>query len=195
MTHEHHDLLDGGTFDIYKEFFPPELATKLLEVIKEKTPWVQEKTKFGHKFPRLTVWYADPGLTYSYSGVTHAGLEWTPYLLRAKAKVEEVTGRKFNSVLLNYYRDGKDSIGMHADDERELDVNPVIASVSLGAERAFSIYHTKTKTCQVFPTWHGSLMVMGGTMQHHWLHGVQKTSKPVGERINLTFRLMKPQLS
>jgi alkylated DNA repair dioxygenase AlkB len=180
-------LRDGGTLAYDPSFFNPEDADALFAVLRTSTPWKQEAGR-GRPFPRLTAWYADPGLTYRYSGVTHRALEWTPALRDVKRRVEQTSGADFNSLLLNLYRDGRDSIGMHSDDEPELDINPVIASVSLGAVRDFILKHNKGKEKHVFHLAHGSLLVMGGTCQHHWLHGVPKTAAPVGERINLTFR-------
>jgi alkylated DNA repair dioxygenase AlkB len=109
-------------------------------------------------------------------------------LLELKSRVESAAGAEFNSLLLNLYRDGRDSIGMHADDELELGVNPVIGSVSLGNVRRFVLRHKKRGERLSFDLAHGSLIVMAGTSQHHWVHGVPKTVKPVGKRINLTFR-------
>jgi alkylated DNA repair dioxygenase AlkB len=139
-------------------------------------------------FPRLTAWYADAGLTYRYSGVAHQAIEWTPPLTEIRRRTEEAVGAQFNSVLLNFYRDGSDSIGYHADNEPELGVNPVIASISLGAIRQFVMKHSKSGEKLKFDLAHGSLLVMSGTCQHHWVHGVPKTTALVGARINLTFR-------
>jgi alkylated DNA repair dioxygenase AlkB len=105
-----------------------------------------------------------------------------------KRRVEERSDRSFNSLLLNYYRDGKDSMGWHADDETELGENPVVPSISLGATRKFLIRHRRSRESKAYLLTHGSLLLMGGTMQHHWLHAVPKTARPIGERINLTFR-------
>jgi alkylated DNA repair dioxygenase AlkB len=185
---QHIQLAGGGTLELYQGFLARELADSLFEIIKDQTPWKQETARTGHKFPRLTAWYADPGLTYSYSGVTHHGLEWPPHLGMVRVNVEATAGSTFNSLLINYYRDGQDSIGMHSDAERELGPNPIVPSISLGAEREFVIQHIKTKERRKYLLPHGSLLVMGGTMQHHWLHGLPKTKQPVGERINLTFR-------
>jgi alkylated DNA repair dioxygenase AlkB len=139
-------------------------------------------------FPRLTAWYANLGLTYSYSGVTHQAVPWTPELLAVKRRAELAAGTTWNSLLLNFYRDGYDSIGFHADDEPELGTNPVIGSISLGAERRFGMKHPTSGEKLELELPHGSLLIMGGTSQHHWRHGVPKTRKPVAPRINLTFR-------
>src|SRR4051794_33562380 len=102
------EVADGGTVYFNPAFLGKEAADRLLEVLKKVVPWKQEKTSWGNLFPRLTAWYADPGLTYTYSGVTHHALEWNEPLREVKRLVEEVAGASFNSLLLNYYRDGKD---------------------------------------------------------------------------------------
>jgi alkylated DNA repair dioxygenase AlkB len=178
---------DGGTITFYEAFFPREEADRLFEELKTATPWKQEKTSWGNAFPRLTAWYADPGLTYTYSGVTHQATAWTETLAGVRRRVGAVAGGPFNSLLLNYYRSGQDSIGFHADDEPELGTNPVVPSVSLGAVRTFVLRHNGTGQRLTYRLPHGSLLVMGGTLQHHWKHAVPK-EKAGGERINLTFR-------
>ena len=119
---------------------------------------------------------------------------WTKNLLKIKESIEPIAKTTFNSVLINYYRDGKDRVAWHSDDEKELGKNPVIASVSLGAERKFKLRHKKYKENQlqheVFLQ-NGSLLLMSGSTQHHWLHEIPRTAKPIGPRINLTFRVIK----
>jgi alkylated DNA repair dioxygenase AlkB len=180
-------LRDGGWLRYDAGFFPPAEADALFGHLRDHTPWKQEGRP-GRLFPRLTAWYADPGRSYSYSGVTHHAVPWTPELLAVKQRVEAAAGTAWDSMLLNLYRDGRDSIGFHADDEPELGPNPVIGSVSLGAARRFVLKHPASGEKVEFELPHGSLLVMGGTSQHHWRHGVPKTRKPVGARINLTFR-------
>lgn len=181
------DLRDGGTLEYHEAFFGKDEADALFESLKTETPWKQERSRMG-PFPRLTAWYADAGLKYSYSGVTHEAISWTPTLLEVRKRVEKGSGVPFNSVLLNFYRDGQDSIGYHSDAETELGVNPVIASISLGAVRQFVLKHVKKREKRKIDLAHGSLLVMGGTCQQHWVHGVPKTKTAVGQRINLTFR-------
>lgn len=181
------DILDGGTLEYHESFYSKEEADTLYEALRADTPWKQERSRMG-PFPRLTAWYADAGLTYSYSGVTHEAIPWTPTLMDVRRRVEDAASAPFNSLLLNYYRDGQDSIGYHTDAEPELGVNPVIASVSFGAVRQFVLKHIKSGEKLKFDLAHGSLLVMSGTCQHHWVHGVPKTKAVVGERINLTFR-------
>lgn len=184
---QHIPLRDGGWLLYHPAFFPQPEADELFATLRDTVPWGREGTP-GRAYPRLTAWYADPGLTYSYSGITHTAVPWTPVLLAIKLQIEAAAGTTWNSLLLNLYRDGRDSIGFHADDEAELGPNPVIGSVSLGAERKFVLKHPAGGDRLEFRLPHGSLLVMGGTSQHHWRHGVPKTKKPVGPRINLTFR-------
>ena len=186
------DLRDNGWLVYDPEFFLASEADALFAHLLESIPWKQEGRP-GRKFPRLTAWYADPGDSYTYSGVTHQAIPWTPELLAVKTRAEAAAKTSWNSLLLNLYRDGRDSIGFHADDEPELGTNPIIGSISLGAERRFILKHTATGEKLEFQLPHGSLLVMGGTSQHHWRHGVPKTKRPVGPRINLTFRRIRKQ--
>jgi alkylated DNA repair dioxygenase AlkB len=181
------DIRDGGTLDYLDAFYGQAEADALFEKICVETPWQQERSRMG-PFPRLTAWYADAGLTYSYSGVTHVALPWTAALAEVRRRVEAAAATPFNSVLLNFYRDGQDSIGYHTDAEPELGVNPPIASLSLGSVRQFVLKHINSGEKPKYDLAHGSLLLMGGTCQHHWVHGVPKTKVAVGPRINLTFR-------
>ncbi|MCI0461682.1 MAG: alpha-ketoglutarate-dependent dioxygenase AlkB [Gemmataceae bacterium] len=185
---ERREVADGGILTYYPSFFPKEQADALLESLKKNIAWKQEQGRFGRSFPRLTALYADAGVTYTYSGVTYPSLVWSTELDAIRRRVVEAAGAPFNSVLLNYYRGGQDSIGFHADDEPELGVNPIVPSISLGAERRFVLRHKKSKERIEYVLRHGSLLVMGGTLQHHWQHAIPKTAAEVGERINLTFR-------
>ena len=133
-------------------------------------------------------WYGDPDAGYRYSGIDHQPRPWTPELQAIRARVEKQCQCIFNSVLANLYRDGKDSMGCHADDEKELGRNPVIASLSLGDERLFKLHHKNSKATLDIILGHGDLLVMAGTLQHHWQHSVPKTKKFKTGRINLTFR-------
>jgi alkylated DNA repair dioxygenase AlkB len=181
-------LADGGTILYDPQFLSPAEADALLETLRSAVPWRQEKTVFGRLTPRLIAYYADAGQTYTYSGISHEALEWTTELSDIRRRVEEAAGAPFNSLLLNCYRDGSDSVGMHADDEPELGRNPIVPSVSLGATRRFLLKHNETGEKINLDLAHGSLLIMGGTLQHYWKHALPKTQAPVGERINLTFR-------
>ncbi|WP_307719423.1 alpha-ketoglutarate-dependent dioxygenase AlkB family protein [Massilia cavernae] len=154
-----------------------------------ETNWKAETiTLWGkqHLQPRLTAWHGD--MAYTYSGLRLEPQPFTPLQLEIKAAVEAATGRRFNSLLLNYYRDGRDSMGMHSDDEPELGRNPAIASVSFGATRSFILRHRVTKRTLKVALSNGSMLLMVGSMQHFWSHGINKTTRPVGPRVNLTFR-------
>lgn len=182
------DIADGGVLLLDSCFLPPDEAHLLLDTLRTKTPWKQEIGSFGRPFPRLTAYYADEGVTYRYSGVAHEAQVWPDYLLELRRRIEDAAQSRFNSLLLNYYRDGNDSIGYHADDEPELGINPIIASLSLGTARTFHLRHLHSRERQSFQLPHGSLLVMAGTTQHHWQHALPKTATQVGERINLTLR-------
>ena len=179
----------------YPQFFDKTQADAIFAELLSKTHWQQDDiTIFGktHPQPRLTALYGNKGKFYSYSNIKMQPHSWNPLLQKIKLSVESVSDTKFNAVLLNYYRDGKDSNGWHADNEKELGTNPVIASVSFGAERIFQLKHNSDKNQKKsIVLEHGSLLLMKGTTQHFWKHQIPKTSKPVGSRINLTFRLIK----
>ncbi|MEE4146749.1 MAG: alpha-ketoglutarate-dependent dioxygenase AlkB [Halieaceae bacterium] len=165
----------------------------LLRRLIDDVDWRQEHvTLFGktHKQPRLVAWYGDREARYRYSGKTYDPHPWDNTLLRLKALAEQASASRFNSVLLNYYRDGRDAMGLHADDEPELGPEPVIASLSLGATRTLYFRHRfrrELATVNV-PLPSGSLLVMRGATQRNWKHGIRKLSRPCGPRINLTFR-------
>ncbi len=176
-------------------FFTQEEADRYYQQLLEETPWQQDDIKvFGKVYPqpRLTALYGENGQPYSYSNIVMHPHPFTPALSEIKEKIELSVSTKFNTVLLNLYRSGKDSNGWHADDERELGHNPVIASVSFGAPRAFHFRHKKDKSLRHKLTLeHGSLLIMEGTTQHCWQHQIPKTAKTVAPRINLTFRVLK----
>jgi alkylated DNA repair dioxygenase AlkB len=166
---------------------PDEVMRRLLA----ETDWRAEQILVWgklHMQPRLSAWHGEA--SYRYSGKTFHPLPFTPLQLHIKQQVEQVTGRRFNSVLLNYYRDERDSMGFHADDERELGPDPAVASVSFGAPRTFILKHrTLPKTIKL-ALGDGCLLLMAGTLQQHWLHGINKERTPRGPRINLTFRMI-----
>lgn len=172
-------------------------ADALFEQLHRETPWQEEDVVlFGKRYrqPRLLAWYGDPGAHYTYSGVAHEPLPWTACLSSLRATVEALTDHTYNSVLLNLYRDHRDSMGMHADDEVELGEAPVIASLSLGEERTFVLRHQYDKAVPTVrvPLPSGSLLLMAGATQRYWKHGINKLRHPCGARINLTFRTILP---
>jgi alkylated DNA repair dioxygenase AlkB len=144
--------------------------------------------------PRLTSWHGDPGCSYAYSGRLFQPSSWTPELGTMRQRLNAREGCTFNSVLVNYYRDGRDAMGEHADDEPELGPSRVdvrIASVSLGAPRRFVLRHKKTRAVIPFQLGEGSVLVMGGTTQRHYRHHVPRTRTALGPRMNLTFRVVR----
>lgn len=165
----------------------------VLRSLIDEIRWRQEHvTLWGRTYPqpRLVAFYGDDGLGYTYSGVTLGALPWTPLLLELKDRVEALSGGRFNTVLLNYYRDHRDSMGLHADDEPELGPEPVIASLSFGEERQFVLRHRHRGDIEnirlELPS--GSLLLMRGATQANWKHEIPKRSKACGPRVNLTFR-------
>tara|TARA_A100001037_G_scaffold290073_1_gene302489 strand:+ start:1305 stop:1964 length:660 start_codon:yes stop_codon:yes gene_type:complete len=173
-------------------------ADLLLEQLRKEVRWQQEKVKiYGqvHKLPRLTAWYGDEGITYTYSGITVDPLYWIDPLLEIKARVEDISGCSFNSVLLNRYRDGSDSVSWHSDDEQELGPCPPIGSVSFGETRSFQMKHKVCNKKQKIILRHGSYLLMKGNTQRNWLHQIPKSKHLLGERINLTFRHIIGQTS
>lgn len=154
-----------------------------------ETGWRAESiTLWGRQFlqPRLSAWQGEK--RYTYSGLTLAPQPFSALVLDIRHAVQQATGRQFNSVLLNYYRDGRDSMGLHSDDEAELGPEPAIASVSFGATRTFILRHKRSKQTVRLDLDSGSLLFMSGGTQKNWVHGINKTSRPVGPRVNLTFR-------
>jgi alkylated DNA repair dioxygenase AlkB len=169
----------------------------VLDHLTAGVPWRQESILVWgkrHLQPRLVAWYGDRGSDYTYSGITLTPLPWTNLLLEIKKRVEAVTAASFNSVLLNYYRDNRDSMGFHSDDEPELGLRPVIASLSLGQERTLILKHKLNKLVKPIrlKLASGSLLLMKGETQRYWNHGIAKESRPCGPRINLTFRQIIP---
>lgn len=185
--------LADADIQYFPDFFSKQESDAIFENLLHNTPWQQDDiTIFGKVYaqPRLTALYGNNEKPYSYSNVTMLPLVFTPELLDIKQKVEKIVKTNFTSCLLNLYRNGQDSNGWHADNEKELGENPVIASVSFGAERLFKLKHRTKNIKQDILLTHGSLLLMQGSTQHHWLHCIPKTRKQKTERINLTFRVI-----
>src|SRR5262249_22063968 len=162
----------------------------------DDVPWRAEHiVVWGRTYPqpRLIAWYGDPGKKYIYSGLQLEPLAWTQALMDIKSRVEAVAHTDFNSVLLNYYRDQRDSMGLHSDDEPELGERPILASLSLGEERIFILKHKKAKSLKPvrLRLASGSLLLMRGETQDYWKHGIDKETRRCGPRINLTFRRIR----
>ncbi len=186
--------LDGKVI-IFPKFFDRRESDRFFDKLHRNLIWRQDQIRvFGKeiRIPRLNAWYGDEGKTYTYSGNCMSPLPWTPALILIKEKIEQEIGLNFNSVLANQYRDGKDSVSWHSDDEPELGINPVIASVSFGETRRFQLRHKSNKELEKIEIalTHGSLLIMKGTTQHYWKHQIPKTAKNIGARINLTFRMV-----
>ena len=187
--------MPGATVLLDPTFMSEQEARDLLETLIEEVDWEQHSVKiFGREVPspRLSAWYGDPEAVYRYSGFTHRPRPWLPDLDGLRRRVEAALGERFNSVLLNRYRDGRDAMGWHADDEPELGTDPVIASVSLGAARRMTLRHRsrKDQKREVALTT-GSLLVMAGETQRNWMHAIPRSKTVHAERINLTFRLIR----
>jgi alkylated DNA repair dioxygenase AlkB len=175
-------------------FFEPGESHSILQDLLASVDWSQEPIKmFGRLVmqPRLTCWMADPGVTYKYSHHLMSPKPWIRSVLEMKQRLEDAISHRFNGALLNFYRDGSDSMGWHRDNEKELGSRPVIASVSFGAERLFELRRYSSKSdLKKIKLGHGSVLVMSGTLQDFWEHRIPKTGKlsPVGPRVNVTFR-------
>ena len=185
--------ITNGEFIYLPHFFSKSESDFYLKALTEKVLWKQESMNIYGKnidFPRLTAWYGDNDKPYSFSGITLSSTPWNDEILAIKNKIEPESKVVFNSVLLNRYRSGSDSISWHTDAEKELGKNPVIASANFGETRKFQLRHRITKEKLEIELKHGSLLIMQGELQHFWQHQVPKSAKPLKERINLTFRVI-----
>ncbi len=186
--------LPDSAITYYPGFLDTDKADFYFEHLRKKIPWQQDDIKvFGKVYaqPRLTALFGNNGRPYSYSNITMQPHKFTRELLEIKKKIEAKSNVNFTTCLANLYRDGKDSNGWHADNEKELGLNPVIASVNLGQERFFHLKHrTEQDLKHKLLLEHGSLLLMQGSTQHNWLHQIAKTARPIGARINLTFRVI-----
>lgn len=198
MEKELIDLPDAS-LEYYPHFFVQKKSDQLYERLMTSLNWQQDRIwLFGKHIlqPRLTAFYGESGKNYRYSGLEMKPEAFTSELIFIKEQCEKYTGENFNVCLANLYRDGTDSMGWHADDEKELGAEPVIASVSLGAERFFHLKHKTNPTLKhKIRLLHGSLLIMKGTTQKFWKHQLPKTKKIVYPRINLTFRKVFKSIS
>ncbi|MBB1274728.1 alpha-ketoglutarate-dependent dioxygenase AlkB [Psychromonas sp. SR45-3] len=192
------DLINSdGVVTCWQQLLTEDEASALFDELLNAAIWRQESITVyeqRHLQPRLTAWYGDYGVSADggYQKL-YQTVEFTARLLSLKSQIEAVTSYRFNCVLANLYRDGQDSVGYHADNEKILGENPVIASYSLGATRRFLLKHNQDKLQKVAcELQHNSLLLMHGELQHHWQHCITKTQRNVAPRINLTFRLIKP---
>jgi alkylated DNA repair dioxygenase AlkB len=184
--------VEDGELSFLAQLALPIANDEVLARLIAETAWRSEViTLWGKQYPqpRLTAWHGEKA--YSYSGLTLEPLPFTPLQLEILAAVQAATGRRFNSVLLNYYRDGRDSMGMHSDNEPELGPEPAIASVSFGATRTFILQNKLNRRRLQLALNDGSLLLMAGNLQTNWSHGINKSAKPLGPRVNLTFRFIR----
>ncbi|HTU71639.1 MAG TPA: alpha-ketoglutarate-dependent dioxygenase AlkB [Candidatus Baltobacteraceae bacterium] len=194
-AHEHAVRIFGDDDLLYfRHFYSEKASLKMLDALLTSVPWKQELLKiYGRSVPtpRLTAWYGDPGAAYTYSGLRNEPNPWTPLLLEMVDELYSFVGVRFNSVLLNRYRNGDDSLSWHADDEPELGAEPTIASLSLGTPRLFKLRKTSDPKDEAsLRLESGSLLLMQGRSQAKYRHSVPKERKVRGERINLTFRVV-----
>lgn len=211
----------NGSLFFAPNFFGPKLSNRCLEYFQENdtldwktASWKHidaedfQRIRFAHMqwtqdyiniqgrnipLPRKTAWYGDDGLDYTYSGITSHPIPWNPGLLHLRESIQRATNHHFNSVLLNWYRNGSDSIGWHGDDEPELGRNPTIGSANFGTTRSFLLRrNSRQDEVITIPLQHGSLLIMSGALQHHWKHSVPKEHHVKGSRFNLTFRTIHP---
>lgn len=188
--------LQDGQIAYFSQAFDEQEADVYWQHCIDSLAWRQDSIRIANKqilIPRLQCWYGDTGTDYRYSGLTLTPLPWPPFLLQIKQRVESLCQHRFNAVLANYYRDGRDSVDWHSDDEAELGVEPVIASLSLGAVRRFEMKHRYNKALRPsnIQLAHGSLLLMKGKTQQYWRHRLPKDVSIAAPRINLTFRMIR----
>ncbi|MES2629233.1 MAG: alpha-ketoglutarate-dependent dioxygenase AlkB [Bacteroidota bacterium] len=194
IPHSSRNLLpcDGEVF-YFPEFYSLEESAGIYRELLDHIEWEEKAIRiFGREVmqPRKIAWYGDPGISYTYSNLTQVTRPWTSSLLEMKRRLEEFTGKTFNSVLLNLYRSDRDSMGWHSDNEKELGKDPYIASVSFGHPRIFQLKHNDRPLKSSLLLEDGSLLIMSGATQHFWKHQLPKRRALCGPRINLTFRLI-----
>ena len=182
-----------GSAVLYPRFLDADFARGTFDELQSATLWEQpEMVMFGKKYAQagLSTWFTDSGISYQYSGIVREAHPMTPLLEQIGALCTVHTGAPFNSVLVNLYRDGQDSVSWHSDNEAINGEEPTIASLSLGATRRFDLRHKETKEMVRVDLEDGSLLVMSGLSQQCWVHQIAKTKTRVGPRINLTYRLV-----
>lgn len=186
-------LPKNGEVLYFGKIMNEQTADSYFEKLIQDVNWKNDEVKiFGKHIvtKRKVAWYADKGVSYTYSNITKTGLLWIDELLKLKSLVENITKEKYNSCLLNLYHDGDEGMGWHSDDEKSIVKQSAIASISFGAERKFALKHKTSSEMVSQVLNHGSLLVMKGETQTHWLHALTKTKKVKSPRINLTFRKM-----
>jgi alkylated DNA repair dioxygenase AlkB len=193
IDNTHNLLPHDGVVNYFGHVMDDHKADGYLNTLLDTIQWKNDEAViFGRHIitKRKVAWYGDGDYSYTYSNTTKQALNWTKELLELKALVEELTGDKFNSCLLNLYHNGDEGMAWHSDDEKALGKNTSIASLSFGAERKFALKHRVSKEPVSLILGHGSLLVMKGTTQSNWLHSLPKSKKIITPRVNLTFRTM-----
>ena len=183
--------LPGAELRYAPDWLPAPIADELFFTVRQSVPWETHRIRLFGRWvdsPRLSCWIGDAEAAYTYSGTRFEPHPWPAELQALRRQLANELGCEFNSVLANRYRDGRDCMGWHSDNEASLGPKPVIASVSLGASRRFVLKHRQGAPKIELALPHGSLLVMAGETQTHYQHALPRTAKPVGERINLTFR-------
>jgi alkylated DNA repair dioxygenase AlkB len=186
-------VLPDADLEFFPQLFTNAESDRFLELLLSEIPWEQDSIVYygkRHNLPRLTCWFGDPGTRYTYSNIAKDPRPWTPPLRDVRKRVEAASRHHFNSVLLNLYRSGEDAVSWHQDDEPELGESPTIASLSFGSNRVFQMRHVLRVELprKDIVLSHGSLLIMRGQTQQCWKHQIPRTMKPVGPRVNLTFR-------
>ena len=187
-----------ATVTFWPNWLDSATADELLDIAISKTPWRKDFIQIMGKkiaIPRLQNWFGTPGTSYTYSRIQMQAVKFPVWLDELRSGVELQTGSSFNRALVNYYRDGRDSVDWHADDEPELGSDPVIASVSVGAERVFKLRHQISKRKVNIELPHGSLLLMGPGIQEYWHHSIAKVKQLDAPRVNFTFRYMEPAIA
>lgn len=190
QTTEFFSLAGGGRVVLHRRWMNAAHTGVLFGRLRAAHWWEQRRMRFAGREvlqPRLTAWWGDPGVSYVYSGIRNEPKPWPEWMRGLRDVVERFTSARFNSCLGNLYRDGRDSVALHADDESELGPEPTIASLSLGASRKFQLRHATAAPIDLTLD-DGDLLVMSGPMQREWKHGVPKMTRVDGQRVNLTFR-------
>jgi len=181
---------DGSAL-LFPKFLEPTQTSQIFQQIMDETPWeMPEMVMFGKKYPQagLSTWFTNTNVSYVYSGIARTPHVMTPLLTDVMNACALASGAEYNSVLVNLYRDGNDSVSWHSDNEEINGSEPTIASVSLGETRRFDLRHKESGETVRIDLEDGSLLVMSGLSQHCWVHQIAKTKTKVGPRINLTYR-------
>jgi len=187
-------FLDNESYDWKNTHWRSIEEESFSKIVFKNIDWNHDKIKMYGKeiyLPRYSAWYGDCDKPYTYSGLTLQPKKWNRGLLYIRDAISDVAGVKFNSVLMNWYRDGEDHIGWHSDSETELGINPVIGSVNFGETRDFVLRSKKKSAKIVIPLKHGTLLIMKGELQHYWEHSLPKRKSQTKNRVNLTFRVIK----